>query len=404
MNNLGNINKTDKFRILLTEVLPYETPLWFTNEFFYDVCINSGLDNIPSSVRNYFTVEGKKQTHHQSRIPLNYRIKKDTVGERELSVMHPNSQLEFVEFYNKYKDLLIYYCNKEEVSLRKPVKIANRFIKEKSLDSIRVSGVEEDNAEREYCSSYFVYDRMGFIYKFYESYEFHRLEKKYPFLIKLDVARCFNHIYTHAIEWAAKSKAFVKNNLKPFHSSFASEFDSLMRTANYDETNGILIGPEISRIFAEIILQRIDQDTIRILGKNGIHFKKDYEFRRYVDDYFFFYNDLSLKSKITEAIEKSLEFYRLYINDQKREFLSRPFISNLTMCKKELLTLINRKYGEDRYKKIISIGKKEGADSFLFKDFLKDIPLYRSSNTANNFIVDIKMIVKKYNVESMPFP
>jgi hypothetical protein len=279
MNDLGQINKLDKYRTLLTEVLPYETPLWFTNVFFHKVCKNSGFKNIPPFIKNYFFDKDASKTKNKARIPLNYRIKKDTIGERELSIMHPSKQLGVVAFYEKYKDILIYYCNQEETSLRRPVKVAGRFLLSKSIsDTQETIGIEEDNSEREYCSSYFVYDKMGFIYKFYESYEFHRLEKKYPFLIKLDIARCFNHIYTHSIAWAVKSKDFVKRNLRPSHQSFANEFDRLMQAANYDETNGILIGPEVSRIFAEIILQRIDQDTISFLDKEDISYKKMYEF------------------------------------------------------------------------------------------------------------------------------
>jgi hypothetical protein len=39
-----------------------------------------------------------------------------------------------------------------------------------------------------------------------------------------------------------------------------------MQEANWGETNGILIGPEVSRIFAEAIMQSIDVDVQRNLG------------------------------------------------------------------------------------------------------------------------------------------
>ncbi len=90
MNDLGQIDKLDKYRTLLTEVLPYETPLWFTNVFFHKVCKNSGFKNIPPFIKNYFLDEDAPKTKNKARIPLNYRIKKDTIGERELSIMHPS--------------------------------------------------------------------------------------------------------------------------------------------------------------------------------------------------------------------------------------------------------------------------------------------------------------------------
>lgn len=404
MNDFGFINKLDKYRVLLTEVLPYETPLWFTNEFFHSLCRKNedGKIKLPAFIKDYLFYENHKNTQHEARIPLNYRIKKDTLGERELSIMHPSIQLEVVKFYEKYKDIIIYNCNQENTSLRRPVKIAGRFLNSKSSDTPEKIGVEEQDIEREYCSSFFVYEKMGFIYKFYESYEFHRLEKKFPFLIKLDIARCFNHIYTHSIAWALKSKDFVKENLnKPSPISFAGEFDRLMQSSNYNETNGILIGPEISRIFAEIILQKVDRDIIGLLRKENLFLKKDYDIRRYVDDYFFFYKKETLKNKILDAINKSLEPYRLYINERKSEFYTRPFISNLTMCKKELLDLINAQFGNFRYKKIFSIEKSDDgfSDALLEKNIIRNISFHKSSRAANRFIVDLKMIIQKYNVE-----
>ncbi|MCD4741119.1 MAG: RNA-directed DNA polymerase [Desulfobacteraceae bacterium] len=402
MNNLGHVNKLDKYRTLLTEVLPYETPLWFTNEFFHSFCKNIGIEKskIPAFLKNYLTNKGKKATQNKARIPLNYRIKKDTTGERELSIMHPNIQLDAVEFYEKYKDIIIYHCNQEETSLRKPVKVAGRFKISQSQDNQEKIGVEEDDSEREYSSSYFVYYKMGFIYKFYESYEFHRLEKKYPFLIKLDVARCFNHIYTHSLAWAIKSKDFVKENLKkPTRASFADDFDKLMQSANYDETNGILIGPEVSRIFAEIIFQKIDKDTISFLQEEGMELKRHYDIRRYVDDYFFFYKDENLKNKILDSINKSLEFYRLYINENKSEYFKRPFISDLTMCKKELLDLINKRFGEYRFTRLFFLDQDSDDNSVNQKTQINNLTIYKSSSISNSFIVDIKMIVEKYNVQ-----
>lgn len=36
-------------------------------------------------------------------------------------------------------------------------------------------------------------------------------------------------------------------------------WDKMMQEMNYNETNGIVIGPECSRIFAEVIMQYVDQ-------------------------------------------------------------------------------------------------------------------------------------------------
>src|SRR3546814_8933789 len=88
---------------------------------------------------------------------------------------------------------------------------------------------------------------------------------------------------SHTITWAVKDKLLAKEFKSAY--SFEAQFDKLMQRANYNETNGIVVGPEFSRVFAEIILQRVDQKVIANLAVNGLVFNRDYEIRRYVDDF-----------------------------------------------------------------------------------------------------------------------
>ena len=62
-----------------------------------------------------------------------------------------------------------------------------------------------------------------------------------------------------------------------------------MQRVNYNETNGIIVGPEISRIFAEIILQRIDVNVVNRLKQSPylLTLGRDYEVRRYIDDHLY---------------------------------------------------------------------------------------------------------------------
>ena len=53
-----------------------------------------------------------------------------------------------------------------------------------------------------------------------------------------------------------KTKEIAKQQIKSFN--FEQDFDKFMQHVNYNETAGIAIGPEFSRIFAEIIFQSID--------------------------------------------------------------------------------------------------------------------------------------------------
>lgn len=100
---------------------------------------------------------------------------------------------------------------------------------------------------------------------------------------------------------------------------FRTVFDSLMQQLNYNETNGIVIGPELSRIFAEIILQAIDNDIISDLEKKNVFFGKDYRIYRYVDDFFIFYNDHEVFSKTKASISICLTRYKLNLNKSKED-------------------------------------------------------------------------------------
>ena len=168
--------------------------------------------------------------------------------------------------------------------------------------------------------------------------------------MKMDIASCFYHIYTHTISWAVKDKEQAKRYGSK--DTFEKKFDEVIRYANYNETNGILVGPEVSRIFAEIILGKIDVQVLNELRKGGIALKslsvgKDYEVRRYVDDYFIYANSKDTLARILSVYKEQLEYYKLYINESKLEYVTRPFGADLGDAKIAISKMIDdfkRKY------------------------------------------------------------
>lgn len=127
-------------------------------------------------------------------------------------------------------------------------------------------------------------------------------------MLQVDISKCFPSIYTHSIGWAVKNKRLAK--AKPrVYGDFDGNFDNLMQIMNYRETNGIIIGPEVSRIFSEIILQKIDLNLIDKMNGLDLKVSKDFDFRRYVDDYFIFYRS----DKVKEAFMRSLEIGRAHV-------------------------------------------------------------------------------------------
>ncbi|HEI2833204.1 TPA: RNA-directed DNA polymerase, partial [Escherichia coli] len=146
-------------------------------------------------------------------------------------------------------------------SIRYPRKVANSFFlyENNALEKYKGEDIEttKDELMRKYSSSYFSYGGFNRIYKLFQSKMFIELEKRFSVMWMLDVSHCFDSIYTHSVSWALKNKSYIKKHVK--HSNqFGQELDTLMQRSNNNETNGIPIGSEFSRVFAELIFQRID--------------------------------------------------------------------------------------------------------------------------------------------------
>lgn len=392
------IDKNDKSRILLTELLPYEVPILFSNEGFYNYYRDKGKTNPPSLINKILGLDDNNY-----KIPYSFDIKKGSDSKRTLSVIHPCIQAKFIDFYQKYDALIIHLCSRSPMSLRYPSKVATHFyykndhephstIHEPNVEVVQ-SGFE---TELKYSSSYFAYKKYNLLFKFYDSYEFLRLEKKFKHLLRFDISKCFDNIYTHTISWAVKDKTFAKANIKS--NSFEVEFDKLMQKSNYNETNGILIGSEISRIFAEIILQKIDLETIEKLKIKGIHFGADYAARRYVDDYFVFTNDEKLSKEILKTFQTELTKFKLSVNESKTERTRAPFISGITIARTELQKILVAYFEKHIQFEEFPSPSTEAAEQ-KNKARLNINALRCSTNRANWLIRDIKSIVKIYNIE-----
>ena len=204
-------------------------------------------------------------------------------------------------------------------------------------------------------------------------------------MFKFDIAKCFDSIYTHSISWAIYNKEIVKDNLDFSKKTFPGQFDNFMQSANYGETNGIIIGPEFSRIFAELILQQIDKSVENDLRKEDkLFFKTDYEVYRYVDDFFVFYNKDSDKDKILSRFKLNLKEYKMSISESKTHYYNKPLITELTIAKEKMGDLFSKKI------------------KFSIEDYVEDDEVLKKLNfecDSNHLITRFKILVKESNVE-----
>lgn len=149
------------------------------------------------------------------------------------------------------------------------------------------------------------------------NFALHRVKKGYieasaDWLVKTDITRFYPSIYTHSIPWAAYGKERVKTNLGKYKGSLADRLDVLVRACNRNQTVGIPIGPETSRILAEIISSRIDDDFNAIqlgLANDAVD--------RLQDDWFIGLKSLEAAESALASIVGVYRSYGLEINGSK---------------------------------------------------------------------------------------
>lgn len=407
-----------KERAILSDVLPYEIPITFSNRYFYRFLVENNIllkgekiefdTNFIDDDLIAFKEILKILFHHKyestedymfKKIPFAYRISHKEKDFRELALIHPINQLKLIKFYDDFKESILYSCSISNFSIRKPVDVAKfSFFNDKlhqlnkgdKNDFLELNGIEYEDLK-----TFFSYKKYTNIYKFYEDYRYHRAEKKYNFLFKFDISKCFDSIYTHSISWAVLGLDTVKENVDASKKNFSGIFDKFIQYSNYGETNGILIGPEFSRIFAEIILQRIDKTVEEKIFKfNGSKNKTDYELYRYVDDYFLFCDDDILKEEIFKIFKHELKEYKMSLNNSKTIEYKKPLITEITIAKEK----INKLFSENPRFSIVEVEKiKKGVESKEEIEILNH--KFSFSFNPDNFITLYKILIKESNVD-----
>jgi hypothetical protein len=138
------------------------------------------------------------------------------------------------------------------------------------------------------------------------------LEASSDWLVKTDISRFYPTIYTHSISWAAYGKNSVKAKLKTYEGSLGDRLDLLVRSCNRNQTIGIPVGPETSRIIAEIISSRIDFDF-----QSQLPGTQNETVDRLQDDWTVGAKSLDQAENILSVISKCYREYGLEINGSK---------------------------------------------------------------------------------------
>lgn len=156
----------------------------------------------------------------------------------------------------------------------------------------------------------------------------------YDYAFKTDITRFYHSIYTHSLAWALYGKPWVKLNLhsSTLKASLGNKLDIELRKGQEDQSIGIPIGPDTSRILSEIVavgLERELQPLLSNLNRRAV---------RFVDDILIGFDESESEDKIAGALEAAMSHYELDINVSKTSTLGKrdiervEWVSELRAC------------------------------------------------------------------------
>ncbi|TQR31725.1 RNA-directed DNA polymerase [Lysinibacillus sphaericus] len=312
-----------------TDTLPAEIPILFNNKNLYSNFTKKYFSDL------YLTDEKYQSLFSFITVPYHFYVPKDEYNNRKLSLLHPIAQLQMFSYILRYEQLIVAFSNESRFSVRSPIirnqpvfkpkdihKTWKRLDEEFSFSKENSVTSEEDE---KYFNSYFSYKSFKNIQNLYTSPKFNRVKYKFNYFIKLDLQNFFPSIYTHSIAWAILGDKSLAKKLRNEKDLFANATDIICQRINFNETNGIVVGPEFSRIVSELLLTRIDSTLYNNLHELNYFFNKDYVLYRYIDDYFLFAENKEIATKIENVMKLELDNFNLKLNESKKNIQEKPF-------------------------------------------------------------------------------
>lgn len=156
--------------------------------------------------------------------------------------------------------------------------------------------------------------------------------------VSADIRAFFHSIYTHAIPWAIHGKAFAKEHRGLEH--FGNLVDLLFRNAQDGQTLGLPVGPDCSRLIAEVVASAIDA---KLREKVGVGPR---DASRYIDDYTISSGDNLSGKTLIAALRQAVGQFELELNNEKSAILPTS-VRHGTGWKQEVRSFVPRGAGDD---------------------------------------------------------
>lgn len=408
LNNLSLNNlKRNQLVYLLTDILPNELSDRFTYSHFYEYLVkrSNDVDEMlkqleKTKARTDGMFQGKKWTS----MPLKYSIMKELHTVREMSLVQPLAALEILLFVGVYQKELLNLLDKNACfSLRYHHRNNDLCYKNRNKSVIKYFNEESKQAGPEVIEQtgiFFNISPYKSISAFTSSEEWLVLNSKYAYFIKTDYKACFDSIYTHTYTWLI-GKASIDTKEFDNNSNIYSTIDRVLQNINARRSNGIVVGPEFSRMIAELMLQAIDVGVNSWLLNSGYYCDQDYNVYRYVDDIFIFAKTEEIANYIVKMYSEIARKYLLRLNESKLYRSKVPFVLEGWLSEANLFTnrvcemLFTNKEDQESY-----IKRKEGNEEDDSRPYLLKSHIIRYGSKSKQSIMNqLNEIVCKYEVK-----
>ena len=341
---MGKINNIERNKIdyLLTDIMPVEVSELFSYSKFYEFLLDhkKELTGIIKNLNETKAISKKIpfEAEWWASTPLKYNILKGIDSTREINLVQPISALNIYAFIECYqKEILSYLDNNHHFSLRYHRKNNDLFYKRKSnrlTEYFVKTSKKIDKGILQQTGAYFKIHKFNSVSSFTNSRLWQQCNFKYKYFAKVDYKSCFDSIYTHSYKWIIERNTVDSKKAK--NSNLFIVIDRILQNINGKSSNGVIVGPEFSRMIAEILLQQIDKEVLENLQTVNLFNYKDYRIFRYVDDVYIFANTPEAIDVIIKAIETTAQKYLLRLNDLKKFQTETPVVLNTWIEKTRL--------------------------------------------------------------------
>lgn len=314
----------NKLDFILTDLLPVELSELFSFKEFYDFLNEKENRKIIADIVE--EIKKKKAKNDKKMFegswdtqPLKYSILKGSNSLRRMSIVQPLSAINLYIFIETYqKDLLSYFEKEHCFSLRYHKKSSDIYYKGKSNKAINYFHDQSKRAGKlaiQQMGTFFKTVPFESINSFIGSLKWRMSNFHYSYYAQIDYKSCFDSIYTHAFKWITERN--VVDSKDANHSSLFITIDRILQNINGKSSNGLIVGPEFSRMIAEVLLQHIDKKVKLSLAKKDIIQNRDFVAYRYVDDIFIFGKSQDIVENVIHMFADIGQEYLLQLNELK---------------------------------------------------------------------------------------